>query len=259
MTDPYSVLGVAHDASEDDIKTAYRKLAMKHHPDKNPGDADAENRFKEINAAYDSLKNGQKPQQQTFDFSFGFGGHSMEEILRGFTQQHVHRNRSYNTFCSISFADAFNGCEVSLDIVGKEIKIKIPAGVDNGTRIRVAGAGENVHTDIPPGDLYVTMEVQPDPRFGRDGKHLFMETEIDAFEAILGFKARVETIDNDAVEFDLPAGLQHGHKHRIAGKGMPIIGTSDRGDLFVIVKVTTPTSLTERQIELLTEIKGLSN
>jgi DnaJ-class molecular chaperone len=273
MTDPYSVLGVARGASEDEVKSAYRKLAKQYHPDKPDGD---EARFKEIQHAYDRICKGdtepEHPFRQQggsgpFEFNFGFGGMgghgaSMEEILRHMAAQQAaqaNRNRNYNTNHTISFSDAFHGCEVTLSIMGKEVRIKIPAGVDNGTRIRVAGGGETVHPQSPPGDLFVNMQIHPDHRFVRNGKNLFCEKEIDSIDAMLGVKVQSETVDGDTIEFEAPAGVQPGTRFRIGGRGMPVIGSNERGDLFVSINIKTPTDLTDEQKELLKQIKSLPN
>lgn len=271
MTDPYSILGVSREASDEEIKNAYRKLAKECHPDRNPGDASAEAKFKEIGAAYASIKDGTaqyggagghggfNPQEFGFNFNFGgpHGGANIEDVIRQWASHQAQRNRNYNTRCTISFQDAFAGCEITLNIMGKDIKIKIPAGVDNGTKIRVHGAGESVHSQSPPGDLYVNLDVLPDSRFGRDGKTLLREITVDCVEAMLGLKIQTETIDGDTVEFEVQSGVQHGHKYRLAGRGMPLVGTTERGDMIVIVNVSVPRNLTEKQIDLLKEFKGL--
>lgn len=268
MTDPYEVLGVSRTNSEDEIKSAYRKLAMQYHPDRNPGNPEAEEKFKEVQGAYDSIKSGKARQQQQqapnfgdgpFNFSFGFGGQPIDEVLRHFMNQNAGpRNKHYNAQCTISLDNAFHGCDVAMNIMGREVRIKIPAGVDNGTRIRVAGAGETTHADSPPGDLYVMMEISPDSRFARDGKNLIVEKEIDAIDAMLGLKAKIPSIDSADIEIEFPAGVQNGDHMRIGQRGMPLVNMATRGDLIVLVKVTTPRSLTDQQIALLREFKGLS-
>lgn len=280
MSDPYSVLGVAKTATDAEIKAAYRKLAMKFHPDQNPDDKDAEAKFKEISAAYDQVKDAEKRRKhdEANDFgaagwahyrqhgpSFDFRGgefHSFEDMMNAFHGRHTPQNRHYNTSCTISMLDAFSGCEVVLKVSQpheREIKVKVPAGVDMGTRIRIPGAGEQVYKDQPAGDLYVQIIVQPDPVFSRQGKHLFSDVYVDAIDAMLGKPIPVRTIDGDDVEISPPAGFQSGWKVRIAGRGMPVIASQARGDHVVTVHLSLPNNLTDEQKKLLEEIKRLSN
>jgi len=270
MSDPYSILGVERTATDADIKAAFRKLAKEHHPDKNGGSDEAKARFQEINTAYESIKTADKRasnNERNFnfgsgDFGFEFHGHDLNEIFRNFHHQNQQnpRNRNYSTICSVSLIDAFRGCEVSLKFEDRdEIRVKLPPGVDNGTRLRVAGAGENVHSNHHPGDLFVTVQVAPDENFRRDGKMLINTVVIDSFEAMLGGKISVPTIDGDSIEVEITSGIQFGHQVRITGRGMPIIGTNNRGDQIVQVLINTPQSLTEQQMEMLRDIKNLSN
>jgi curved DNA-binding protein len=275
MSDPYTVLGVARDASEDEIKSAFRKLAMKHHPDQNPGDASAEEKFKEINNAYETLKNPQKKEQHDFrgfggpfhqqsspgGFEFGFSfDQAMGQIFREFNARNIPHNRHFNTQCTISFIDSFRGCEATLNMQdGREIRLKVPAGVDNGTKIRVPGGGENIHKNQLPGDLYVIIQVAPHPEYSRNGKNLYSDVPIDMFDAILGKTLDIATLDGDIVTVDIPPGIQNNHKVRLNSRGMPLVGSDLRGDLIVNISITTPQNLNERQIELLREIKSLSN
>lgn len=283
MSDPYGILGVPRDATDEQIKIAFRKLAMQHHPDRNPGDPNAENKFKEINAAYDTLKNGGKRaahdqqhsrQQHPFGFAggnpFGFAGQQggspfgfefnfgdMGDFFREFNPQGHQQNRNFNTHCSISLKDAFNGCDINLKLSdNREIRIKVPAGIENGTKIRVQNGGENVHANSQPGDLYVIIQVNDDSVYTRNAQHLFSTEKLNVFDAILGSTISVSTIDGEVLNIDLPPGSQHNHKIHIAGKGMPILGTPNRGDHIVNIELLFP-PLTDEQIELLKQIKSL--
>ncbi len=281
MSDPYSVLGVAKTATDAEIKAAYRKLAMQFHPDQNPDDEGAEAKFKEISAAYDKVKDAEKRRKHDEENNFGATGwahyrqhgpgnfdfrggdfHNFEDMMNAFHGRHVPQNRHYNTSCTISMLDAFNGCEVILKVTQpheREIKVKVPAGVDMGTRIRIPGAGEHVYKDKPAGDLYVQIIVLPDPVFSRQGKNLFSDVYVNAIDAMLGNPIPVRTIDGDEVEISPPAGFQSGWKVRITGRGMPVIASQTRGDHVVMVHLNLPNNLTEEQKKLLEEIKRLSN
>jgi DnaJ-class molecular chaperone len=264
MSDPYSVLGLTKDATDAEIKVAYRKLAMTHHPDQNPGNAEAEAKFKQISAAYEEIKSPEKRMSHDQQgrgqqgFNFGFNGTNIDDLLRQFHEQASRpRNRNFNTQCVIDFNSAFRGCEVALKMPdGREVRLKIPAGVDNGTRIRVQDGGETVHSDQPAGDLFVGIEVTPHPTFGRNGKQLFIETKISAIDAMLGTTVKVPTIDGEELEIQLPAGIQNGHTVRVAERGMPLVNSTIRGDMTVGVGITIPQNLSEKQIELLNEIKA---
>ena len=270
MTDPFDALGVARDANDEQIKSAYRKLAMQWHPDQNPGNTTAEAKFKEIATAYDAIQTAEKRAaltQQTqgspfggfqgFNFNFNMGAGSVEDILRGWAQQHSNHNRNYSTQCEIDFVQAFEGCEVNLKIQDKDVWLKIPAGVDHGTRIRVGGGGENAYPSIPPGDLFVTVLVRSHPLWTRNGSNLFCNSPMNVIDAMLGTRVVVETLDGDTVEFDVQAGVQTGHRFRLEGRGVPVIGSTERGDMFVTIVLTTPENLSEEQIELLKKIRAL--
>lgn len=275
--DPYAVLGVSRDADDAQIKAAFRNLAKQHHPDKNPGDATAEAKFKEISTAFSEIETAEKREAlrrkeagpQGFNpfggrggdgMHFEFHANNMEELMRQFhAHQNQPRNKHYTTGCHISLLDAFNGCEVSLKSTEREIRVKLPPGVDNGTRVRVAGGGEHFHTDLPPGDLFVSVSVEQHPQWAREGKMLISEVVINAFDAILGGTVKVPLIEGTEAEVQTPAGIQTGYQMRLAGKGMPIINRDERGDHIIVFRVVTPENLTDKQLELVREIKSLSN
>ena len=264
MSDPYSILGVPRTATDEEIKSAYRKLAMEHHPDRNPGDASAVEKFQKISAAYDTLKDPQKraamdrPQQEfnfrsgPFGFAFGGGGVNMDEIFRDFMSQQRPQNRSYNIQCQIGQMDAFNGCDVQFTLDNRDIRVKIPRGVDNGSRIRVAGAGENVHHDAPPGDVFVLIQINEHPIFKRNNRTIHTEYNLDTLDAILGTKIKVLTIDNQEIEVDVPEQTQQNARLIIPKMGMPAIdGDNDsRGDHIVIINLVTPSSVSYTHLTL---------
>lgn len=341
--DFYDVLGVARDASEDDIKKSYRRLAMKFHPDRNPDDPQAEVRFKEAAEAYEVLRD---PQKRAHYDRFGHEGlnnagfegfRSNEDIFSTFSdifgeffgfgsrgpRPHPGVDLRYNL--TVGFRDAAKGTEVELQIPRnevcgecegtgaapgtraetckhcggqgqmiqnqgffrlavtcpvcqgqgeiitspcracrgrgiarktRELKVRIPAGVDNGSRLRLRGEGEPGLHGGPPGDLYVVLHVEEDKTFRRQGQNLVVKTEISFVDAALGARLEVPTLD-DPVPMDVPKGTQSGHVFQITGMGLPHLGSTQRGDLLVEVQVRIPTRLTGKQEELLREFARL--
>ena len=298
--DYYKVLGVSADASEDDIKRAYRKLARKHHPDVNPGDAEAEERFKEIAEAYHVLGDGERraaydrgPEQfaQEFDlseffqqFGQGFGGHGarggvhfdvggMGDIFDIFGGAGGARGRPGSTggwtptqagrdvevTVPLSFEEAIHGVERTVrygrpTAGGGETassKVRIPAGIEDGKRIRVRGRGEPGQGGAPAGDLFLRVKVQPHPTFSREGADLRVGLPVTVYEAGLGGTIRVPTLDG-TTSIRLPAGTRNGQVIRLTGKGAPKPkNEGQRGDLYVTVRIELPENLSERAKELL--------
>ena len=212
MEDYYNILGVSPDATQEDIKKAYRKLAMEYHPDKNPNNQVAEEKFKKISSAYAELSDpatrARYDQQRqfgsqnsdpfgNFNFSFNFGAGGIDEILNQFFHQngfnhHVrpNRNRDFTFNLNISLEEAFSGKQTPVQFSANNqnynINVTIPAGVETGTRIRYQGHGDRSIPNIPPGDLYITIQIYDHQRFRRSGPHLHTEIIIDAIEAIIG-------------------------------------------------------------------------
>ncbi len=283
--DYYKILGVSRDAKPDDIRKAYRKLAMQYHPDRNPGDKSAEDRFKEINEAYQVLNDPQKrthydrlgseysnwqrrgaPGDFNWDQWFGstpqgsrveyrdiddlFGG-GFSEFFRTIFGMEGSEQRSrpqgYQQPVQISLQEAYTGTTRQVQTNGRKMQVRIPAGVRTGSKVRVAGAG-------PQGlDLYLVVEIPQDERFERDGSDLHTTATVDIFTAILGGEAVVETPAGN-IKLNIPAGTQPEQVFRLAGRGMPNVKTPDtKGDLFVRLKVSVPRYLTARQRELLEE------
>lgn len=288
--DYYEVLGVSKNASDDEIKKAYRKLAIKYHPDKNPGDKEAEAKFKEINEAHDVLSDKQKRARydqfghagvggngfgggagnpfggqggafnfngQTFNFDFGGGG--LDDILGnifGFGgARRPRRGADYQTSVTLTFEEAIFGTAKSVEIDGKNTKIKIPAGIDDGMSIRLHGKGGPApEGGTERGDLYVRVRVKPHKHLTREGAIILSEEKIDMVDAALGCEIDVETVDG-TVTMKVPAGTQSGTPFKLSGHGVPMRADGDRGPHIVTVIVETPKNLSKKQKELLEEFK----
>lgn len=256
MNDPFVTLGVSRDATPEQIKAAFRKLAVQWHPDKNPGDKVAEARFKEINAAHQILSDPQKraeamsPRPQAGgDFEFDLRAHQgpfgFDDIFNAFhSQRQQRRNSDISVSAVITLEQALNGAEATMEIRTRQgarhAAITIPPGVDSGQRLRVTGQGDQTHRDLPSGDLYVTIMVQPHDHFDRVGQNLLTRAHVTAFTAMLGGDIEVNLLGGGAVAVTIPKGTQPGQKLRVSGHGMPVVGQGVRGDLIVVVEVTIP-------------------
>ena len=353
--DYYEVLGVARTADERDIKSAYRKQAKEFHPDRNPGDSDAEHKFKEVSEAYDVLKDPQKRAaydrfgHAAFEGGMGGGGpggfgpefaHSMEDIFENFFGEFMGGRRGqrgrpgrergadlrYNL--DITLAEAFAGktaqirvptsvqCEACTGTGAKPgtspstcptcggygkvrasqgfftiertchtcrgrgeviddpcttcsgsgrvsrertLSVNIPAGVEDGTRIRLAGEGEAGLRGGPAGDLYIFLSIKQDRFFKRDGSDLFCRVPISMVTAALGGQIDVPTVEGSVTRVKVPEGTETGRQFRLRGKGMPVLRSKAVGDLYIQVEVETPKNLSKRQRELLEEFERESH
>lgn len=340
--DYYETLGVARGASADELKKAYRKLAMKFHPDRNPDDPEAEQRFKEVNEAYDVLKDDQK--RAAYDrfghaafenggpggAAGGAGGFDFADIFdemfgefmggRGRGRPSAGRGADLRFNLEISLEEAFEGKHATIRVpssavcescngtgaeggsqpitcptcngVGKvraqqgfftieracpscggagqvikdpcrscggtgrqrrerTLDVSIPAGVEDGTRIRLAGEGEAGLRGGPPGDLYIFLTVRPHRLFQREGADIFCKAPIPMTTAVLGGPIEVPSIDGSRAKITIPEGTQAGRQFRLRGKGMSVLRSPQRGDMYVQVQVETPVKLTKRQRELM--------
>lgn len=292
--DYYEILGVGKNASDDEIKKAYRKLAVKYHPDKNPGDKEAEAKFKEINEAHDVLSDKQKRARydqfghagvggaggnpfsgggaggpfggfdfngQTFNFDFGGGG-AFDDILGsifgfgGAGPRRPRRGADYQTSVTLDFEEAIFGTTKKVSVNGSELKVKIPAGIDDGMSIRLRGkGGEAPSKDAEPGDLYVRVRVKSHKHLTREGAIILSEEKISMVDAALGCEIDVETVDG-TVTMKVPAGTQSGTPFKLSGHGVPFRSDGDRGPHIVTVIVETPKNLSKKQKELLEEFKN---
>lgn len=302
--DYYKILGVEKQASQAEIKKAYRKLALKYHPDRNPGDSQAEDKFKDLNEAYQVLGDEDKRAkydqmgsaynqwerrggQGGFDWGqwqqsggpggvhveysgdigdlFGGGGGFSEFFQQifggrgGFDprqaqgQARGRQPRAYEQPVTISLEEAYRGSQRQLNVDGKTLQVKIPVGAKNGTKVAMRGAG-------PQGsDIYLVVDVAPDPRFERKGHDLRSEFELDLYTAVLGGQAKIPTLDGE-VQLRIPAGTQPGQSFRLKGKGMPNLKSpQQRGDLIAKARVRLPKTLTPEQKKLFKALSEQKN
>jgi molecular chaperone DnaJ len=351
--DYYELLGVARTCSEAELKSAFRKAAMQHHPDRNPGDKDAEVKFKEINEAYQALSDKEKRAaydrfghaafEQGGGGAGGFGGDGFgssmsdifDDLFGGFGGGRARgggngreRGSDLRYNMEIMLEDAFKGktatikvptsiaCEACAGSGAKagskpktcstcaghgrvraqqgffaiertcptcagrgqvidnpcaacsgagrvtrerSLSVNIPAGVEDGTRIRLSGEGEAGMRGGPSGDLYIFLSIKPHPFFQRDGADLFCQVPISMVKASLGGEVTVRTLDGAESVVKIPEGTQSGRQFKLRGKGMPVLRSREVGDLHIQARVETPQSLTRRQRELLTEFEAESS
>ncbi|MBI3419904.1 MAG: molecular chaperone DnaJ [Proteobacteria bacterium] len=350
--DYYELLGVSRDANGETLKRAYRKLAMECHPDRNPGDAKAEHKFKEISEAYSILSDEQKraaydrfghgafEQGGMGGFDFGFSGglsDILEEVFGEFmggarprSTNAPQRGRDLRHDMEITLEESFSGVEKDIRVASlvpcetckgsgakqgthpticrqcagagkvrlqqgfflierscpvchgggkviehpcttchgqgrqhkeQQLQVTIPCGVDQGTRIRVAGKGEAGLRGGPNGDLYVFMAIKPHAFFHREGANLLVRIPVSLSQAALGGKLEVPTLSGEPAELSLPEGTQSGAQFRLKSLGMNMLqqarvrGEPQRGDLFVEISVETPINLSKKQRELLKEFE----
>jgi curved DNA-binding protein len=271
MTDHYATLGVDKSATQDQIKQAYRKLAMKHHPDRNGGD-DVE--FKKIQEAYDVLRNTES--RSAYDnsqpqFSFHDVQHEFQDLfssIGGFgnifsNRRQSTRNKTLNLQTSITLTDAYTGKEFIAELKlpsGKSqvINVKIPAGVHDGNTIRLTGLGDDSISNVPRGDIILGIRVINDTDFVRQNDDLIKSVEISMWDAALGSSIHIETIDKKLFDIKINAGTQHSQILAIPNAGMPNINNPNlRGRMLLKISVKIPTFLTDEQRQLLEQAKQL--
>jgi DnaJ-class molecular chaperone len=279
--DYYQTLGVNKGASEDEIKKAYRKLARQFHPDRNPGDKQAEARFKEIQKAYDVLSDKNKraqydqfgeaglgggpsgygPGQTTFHWGGDAAGIDPNEIFsqifgdmggqafrrgRGGRTRRPEAPETYETEVSIPFETAALGGSIDLRVGDRELTVKIPAGIEEGKKLRLQGQGPG------GGDLAVLIRIQPHPYFRREANNVVLEVPLSLSEAILGTKIDVPTLDGTRLTVKVPPGTSSGARLRLRGKGI------NGGDQYIEIKVVVPSAPDARSKELIEEFARLN-
>ncbi|WP_028315823.1 DnaJ C-terminal domain-containing protein [Desulfatibacillum aliphaticivorans] len=299
--DYYKILGVPKTAAKEEIKKAYRKLAMKYHPDHAKGNDEAsEDKFKEISEAYAVLSDEEKRKEYDMYGTEGFQQRfTQEDIFKNFNMGDIFREFGFENanftgqrggggggrrFSFNMGGDPFGGAgrsfqtkgsdlvyeipltlrevsegvskTVSLSHKGRQekISVKIPKGMLTGKKIRLAGKGEPSPNGGPNGDLYIQSKIIPDPVFGAEGLDLFVNKEIKWTEALTGTTIKAPTLDGGEVNLKVPPGTKHQTKLRIPKYGLPEMGGSKKGDLFVRILTASPGKLSKKQLELLKEL-----
>jgi curved DNA-binding protein len=287
--DYYKILGISKKATDSDIKKAYRKLARKYHPDLNPNDKEAEKRFKEINEANEVLSNKenrkkyddygehwqnaeayeQAKKQQEYqkraqtasgnysekDFSDIFGsmfgdGESRQRSVK-------YRGHDFNAEMQLDINDVYSTHKRTLTVNGKNIRITIPAGVENGQVIKITGYGGKGFNDGPNGDLYIQFSISNTSQFRRDGPNLYLSVDLDLYKALLGGEITVNTFDGK-VKLTVKPETQNGTKVKLKGKGFPKYKKEGQfGDFYVTYNIKTPTNLSTKEKGLFTELSKL--
>jgi molecular chaperone DnaJ len=325
--DYYNLLGVKRDAGEQDIKKAYRRLARKYHPDVNPGDKEAESKFKEINEAYEVLSDKDKREKynkygdqwqhadqfagagagggQNYRWDFQGGGsqgyqfdqNDIEDLFGGLfgrsrtggfgRQPRASRGRDIEHPIEVTLEEAYNGANRILSMESREacpscagtgriqnavcsacmgsgmvsgmkrIEVKIPAGVKNGSRVRISGKGEAGYGGGKSGDLYLITTVRPHRQFERKGDNLHIDVPVPLTVAVLGGEVQVPTLKGKSLALKIPAETQNGREFRLSKQGMPVLGKSSYGDLIARVKVVLPDKLSSEEKKLFEQLAKL--
>lgn len=293
--DYYKALELPKTATAAEIKAAYRKLARKYHPDLNPNNPEAEKRFKEINEANEVLSDPEKRKkydeygndwkhaeefekaksQQRQQYSGGrqpfTGGQSFENEdfsdffssmfggAGGHGRQTKFRGQDLNASLQLNLSDVYQSQQQTLTVNGKKIRLTFPAGIENGQVIKIKNHGAPGVNGGPNGDLYITFEIINNTKFKRDGKNLYTDVALDLYTAILGGEVLIDTFTGK-VKLKVPPQTQPGTKAKLKGKGFPVYKKDNEfGDLYITYQVELPTNLSEKEIELFTELRKIKN
>jgi curved DNA-binding protein len=284
--DYYKILEVDKKATDADIKKSYRKLARKLHPDLNPNDKDAHKKFQAINEANEVLSDPEKRkkydlygkdwqhadqfeqqrQQQPNQGGQSFSGNDEGDFSSFFesmfgggdrSRQTKYRGQDYNAELTLSLIAAMETHQQTLTVNGKNIRITIPAGIDNGQVIKLKGYGSAGANGGPAGDLYITFIISANPDFKRLGNDLYTKATIDLYTALLGGETTIETLKGK-VKLKVNPETQYGTKIRLKGKGFPVYKQEGEvGDLYITYEIKLPTGITEKQKALFTELSIL--
>ena len=286
--DYYKILGIEKTASDEDIKKAYRKLARQLHPDLNPNDKDAHHKFQQVNEANEVLSDPEKrkkydqygkdwqhadqfQQQRQSQRNSRYSGEQFtgdddsdfsnffESMFGGSSRsrQTKFRGQDYNAELKLSLTGAMETHQQTLAVNGKNIRITIPAGVENGQVIKLKGYGAPGVNGGPAGDLYITFSIAANPNFKRLGNDLYTTANIDLYTAMLGGETTIDTLKGK-VKLKVNPETQYGTKIRLKGKGFPVYKKEgETGDLYVTYEVKLPTNLTEEQKALFTQLSNL--
>jgi len=288
--DYYKLLGIDKTATPKEIKNAYRKLARKFHPDLNPNDKDAKRKFQQINEANEVLSDPEKRkkydqygkdwqhseqfekqkqyQQQSSDFggsrytasqSEGDFSDFFESMFgrgasTGRGRQVKYRGEDYNAELQLELIDAYKTHKQTLTVNGKKIRITIPAGIENGQTIKIAGHGGQGVNGGPDGDLYITFSIANHSRFKRLGNDLYLSVDLDLYKAVLGGELTIDTLDGK-VKLKVKPETQNGTKVKLKEKGFPVYKNEGQyGDLLITYSIRIPTNLSEKQKKLFTQL-----
>tara|TARA_R110002049_G_scaffold265234_3_gene441360 strand:- start:1540 stop:2418 length:879 start_codon:yes stop_codon:yes gene_type:complete len=286
--DYYNILGVPKTATEAEIKKAFRKLAVKYHPDKNQGDKVAEEKFKEANEANEVLSNPEKRKQydelganwknyqqagnqgqsqnrssyqgsqsQSFGGQEDFSAFFENLFNQGRSRQTAYKGQDLHGELQLSFDEAYHGTSRIIQLENQKIRISTKPGSSDGQTLKVKGKGMPGANKGPNGDLYVKLSIAPHPQFERKGDDLITELSLDYLTAILGGKALVRTVEG-SINLNIPKGTQPNQLLRIKGKGMPIYNMKDSyGDLLVKVTIELPKTLNTEELALLEQLQQL--
>ncbi|MBC7451299.1 MAG: J domain-containing protein [Cytophagales bacterium] len=284
--DYYKILGVDKKASQEDIKKTFRKLAVKYHPDKNPGDKESELKFKEINEAngvlsdatkraeYDQLaanwntygstnpnqgrsqgrRGAYNQEDQGSDFSDFFNTFFNQGSGRRSTR---YRGDDYQTTLAITLQDSYSGTEKIITVLNQQqLRIKLKPGTEDQQVVKLKGKGSAGINGGEAGDLFITITVEEDKNFTRKGNDLYCKLPVEIYTAILGGLVTVNTLKGQ-INMNIPAGTDNGKTLRLKGQGMPVYGKEQFGDMYAEVSLGVPKNLSDKEITLFEELKEL--